>query len=83
MLDALDSMAFSAMRFCQIKSSALRGNEEGMSSVMAALVASGNGIGGLEAEIWLPDGDQARTTTIRSKTSVDSTVLPAPHCDGH
>lgn len=72
-------MAFSAMRFCQLKSGAQGGNEQGMSSVMAALVASGSDIGGLEAEIWLPDGDQARITTTRSQTS-EISGLRGPAC---
>lgn len=55
-------MAFSAMRYFIIKSEAGGDNGRGMSAVVAALVADGSNIGGLESEIRLPGGDQARAS---------------------
>lgn len=58
-LDALDSMAFSAMKFF-IVSAANPDRGEGNSALVAALVADGSSIGGLESEIRLPTSDKAR-----------------------
>ncbi|CAM9250431.1 unnamed protein product [Ectocarpus fasciculatus] len=60
-LDAVDSMAFSAMRFCKLRS-ANPSRGQGNSALIAALVADGSSIGGLESEIRLPDGDKLATT---------------------
>eukprot|EP00752_Nemacystus_decipiens_P010681 g9512.t1 len=56
-LDAVDSMAFSAMRFCEL-SYANPNRGQGNSSLVAALVADGSSIGGLESEIRIPHGDR-------------------------
>ncbi|CAM9096960.1 unnamed protein product, partial [Hapterophycus canaliculatus] len=60
-LDAVDSMAFSAMRFCEL-SYANPNRGEGNSALVAALVADGSSIGGLESEIRVPSGDKLATT---------------------
>ncbi len=58
-LDTIDSMAFSAMRFCEL-SSAYPNRGRGNSDLVAALVADGDSIAGLESEIRLPDGETVR-----------------------
>ncbi|CAM9105103.1 unnamed protein product [Ectocarpus sp. 13 AM-2016] len=60
-LDAVDSMAFSAMRFCKLRS-ANPSRGQGNSALITALVGDGSSIGGLESEIRLPDGDKLATT---------------------
>ncbi|CAM9322764.1 unnamed protein product [Ectocarpus sp. 4 AP-2014] len=60
-LDAVDSIAFSAMRFCKLRS-ANPSRGQGNSALIAALVADGSSTGGLESEIRLPDGDKLATT---------------------
>lgn len=56
-LDALDSMAFSAMRLC-VLSCANPDRGQGNSALVAALVAEGSSIGGLESEIRVPTSDK-------------------------
>lgn len=49
-------MAFSAMKFCELKSTVVGSKGEGNSAVLAALVADGSDTGGLESELSLPAG---------------------------
>lgn len=56
-LDALDSMAFSAMRLC-VLSCAYPDRGQGNSALVAALVAEGSSIGGLESEIRVPTSEK-------------------------
>lgn len=70
-LDAVDSMAFSAMRFCKLRS-ANPSRGQGNSALIAALVADGSSIGGLESEIRLPDGDKVARGPIFASISLPS-----------
>ena len=56
-LDTVDSMAFSAMRFCEL-STANPNRGQGNSDLVAALVADGTSIAGLESDIRVPDGEK-------------------------
>lgn len=56
-------MAFSAMRLCEL-SYANPNRGEGNSALVAALVADGSSIGGLESEIRVPNGDKVRRTNF-------------------
>ncbi|CAM9883661.1 unnamed protein product [Scytosiphon promiscuus] len=60
-LDAVDSMAFSAMRFCEL-SYANPDRGKGNSALVRALVENGSSIGGLESEIRIPNGNKLATT---------------------
>lgn len=78
-LDAVDSMAFSAMRFCELSdSNPNRG--EGNLPLVAALVAGGSSIGGLESEIRIPNGDKVQRTKL-AWTAPSENVLQA--CCAH
>ena len=59
-LDALDSMAFSAMRLCLLSSANPADRGEGNSALVAALVAEGDSIGGLESEVRVPTSEMVR-----------------------
>ena len=79
-LDALDSMAFSAMRLC-VLSSANPDRGQGNSALVAALVAEGSSIGGLESEIRVPTSVKVRVKMGQAFAQVDrplSSPLPFP-----
>lgn len=63
-LDALDSIAFSAMRFC-VFNATVDAEADGENSLLKALVADGSDAGGLEAQINLPAGKEVRDAKAR------------------
>lgn len=65
-LDAVDSMAFSAMRICALKAESDE-NGKGSRGLVEALVNDGSSIGGLESEIRLPSGAKV-SQTISTET---------------
>eukprot|EP00903_Cladosiphon_okamuranus_P010713 g10125.t1 len=71
-LDAVDSMAFSAMRFCEL-SHANPNRGQGNSDLVAALVAEGCSIGGLESEIRIPNSDKVEET-VRAQLGLPNLV---------
>lgn len=56
-------MAFSAMRFCEL-SYANPNRGQGNSGLVAALVADGSSIGGLESDVRIPNGDKVSASGL-------------------